>query len=52
MLWSAGASSLTFPRIFDAVLHDPLDGTRTSLASRQGVTLALKPTLQILEWKP
>lgn len=52
MLWSAGASSLTFPRISEAVLHDPLDGTRTSLVDRQGITLALKPTLQILEWKP
>ncbi|MCQ9426120.1 cellulase family glycosylhydrolase [Pseudomonas sp. LJDD11] len=52
MTWSASAASLSFPRIFDAVLHDPLDGTRTSLANRQGITLTLKPSLQILEWKP
>ncbi|GAB7529794.1 cellulase family glycosylhydrolase [Pseudomonas sp. 3A(2025)] len=52
MVWSASSASLTFPNIREAVVHDPLDGTRNSLASRQGVTLALRPTLQILEWKP
>lgn len=52
MVWSASSASLTFPNIREAVVHDPLDGTRNSLASRAGVTLALRPTLQILEWKP
>ncbi|WP_295477407.1 cellulase family glycosylhydrolase [uncultured Pseudomonas sp.] len=52
MFWSAAGRSLTFPRISEAVLHDPLDGTRSTLSNAAGVTLALKPTLQILEWKP
>ncbi|RMO49762.1 Glycoside hydrolase protein [Pseudomonas syringae pv. aptata] len=52
MFWSAAGTSLNFPAITDAVVHDPLTGSRTPLSGSQGVTLLLKPTLQILEWKP
>jgi beta-xylosidase len=52
MFWSATGTTLNFPAIKTAVLHDPLSGTRIELANAQGVSLALKPTLQILEWKP
>ncbi|KTB71447.1 MULTISPECIES: cellulase family glycosylhydrolase [Pseudomonas] len=52
MFWSATGTSLNFPNITDAVVHDPLSGSRTPLSASQGVTLLLKPTLQILEWKP
>ncbi|SHM92074.1 Beta-xylosidase [Pseudomonas asturiensis] len=52
MFWSAKGVTLNFPAINDAVLHDPLTGSRIPLSGTQGITLALKPTLQILEWKP
>ncbi|WP_256582591.1 cellulase family glycosylhydrolase [Pseudomonas sp. Irchel 3A5] len=57
MFWSATGTTLTFPAIKSAVIHDPLSGTRTEVGSTdntqaQGVSVALKPTLQILEWKP
>ncbi|WP_439850932.1 cellulase family glycosylhydrolase [Pseudomonas syringae] len=52
MFWSAAGTSLTFPDIKAAVLHDPLTGGRVPLSGSEGITLLLKPTLQILEWKP
>lgn len=52
MVWSASGVSLTFPAINDAIVHDPLTGSRIPLSATKGITLALKPTLQILEWKP
>ncbi|MEG5266409.1 cellulase family glycosylhydrolase [Pseudomonas sp. JDS28PS106] len=52
MFWSATGSTLNFPTITDAVLHDPLTGSRLPLSADKGITLGLKPTLQILEWKP
>lgn len=52
MFWSATGTTLTFPGIKSAVIHDPLTGSRTDVNSAQGISLALKPTLQILEWKP
>jgi len=52
MVWSATGKSMILPTIRTAVLHDPLAGTRTDLNNPQGISLALKPTLQILEWKP
>ncbi|RMO91586.1 Glycoside hydrolase protein [Pseudomonas syringae pv. philadelphi] len=52
MFWSAAGTSLTFPDITAAVVHDPLTGGRTPLSGSEGITLLLKPTLQILEWKP
>ncbi|WP_122379457.1 cellulase family glycosylhydrolase, partial [Pseudomonas coronafaciens] len=52
MFWSATGTSLNFPGITNAVVHDPLTGSRTPLSGSQGITLLLKPTLQILEWKP
>ncbi|MGV6393600.1 cellulase family glycosylhydrolase [Pseudomonas caspiana] len=52
MFWSASGTTLTFPGIKSAVVHDPLTGSQTEVDSAQGISLALKPTLQILEWKP
>ena len=52
MFWSAAGSTLNFPAIKSAVLHDPLSGSHIPLSSDKGITLGLKPTLQILEWKP
>ncbi|KFE53589.1 cellulase family glycosylhydrolase [Pseudomonas syringae] len=52
MFWSATGTTLTFPGIKSAVVHDPLTGSHTEVDSAQGISLALKPTLQILEWKP
>jgi beta-xylosidase len=52
MFWSVTGSTLNFPNINDAVLHDPLTGSRIPLSGDKGITLGLKPTLQILEWKP
>jgi len=52
MFWSAKGATLNFPNINDAMVHDPLTGSRVPLSGTQGITLALKPTLQILEWKP
>jgi beta-xylosidase len=52
MFWSASGTTVTLPSVHAAVVHDPLTGSHTELAGAQGVTLALKPTLQILEWKP
>jgi beta-xylosidase len=52
MFWSATGTTLTFPGIKSAVIHDPLTGSRTDVNGAQGISLALKPTLQILEWKP
>ncbi|AHG41731.1 beta-xylosidase [Pseudomonas syringae CC1557] len=52
MFWSAAGTSLTFPDIKAAVLHNPLTGGSIPLSGSEGITLLLKPTLQILEWKP
>jgi beta-xylosidase len=52
MFWSASGSTLHFPAITRAVLHDPLTGSRVPVTGDRGVTLGLRPTLQILEWKP
>ncbi|WP_122206930.1 cellulase family glycosylhydrolase [Pseudomonas viridiflava] len=52
MFWSATGVTLNFPAINNAIVHDPLSGSRVPLSASQGITLALKPTLQILEWKP
>ena len=52
MFWSATGTTLTFPGIKSAVVHDPLTGSRTDVNGAQGISLALKPSLQILEWKP
>lgn len=52
MFWSASGTTLHFPAITSAVLHDPLNGSRIELSGVSGVSLALKPSLQILEWKP
>lgn len=52
MFWSATGTTLNFPAIKQALLHDPLSGGRIPLSGGRGITLALKPTLQILEWKP
>lgn len=52
MFWSASGTTLRFPAIKSAVLHDPLNGSRIELSGASGVSLALKPSLQILEWKP
>lgn len=52
MFWSASGTTLSFPSIREAVVHDPLTGSHAELSAAQGVSVALKPTLQILEWKP
>jgi hypothetical protein len=52
IFWSASGTTLQFPAITSAVLHDPLNGSRIELSGDSGVSLALKPSLQILEWKP
>ena len=52
MLWSANGTTLNFPRIKAGTVHDPLRGTHTPLAATQGITVVLKPSLQILEWRP
>ncbi|MCV4281903.1 cellulase family glycosylhydrolase [Pseudomonas capsici] len=52
MFWSATGTTLNFPQIHEGIVHDPLTGTQTPLSGSQGISLALKPTLQILEWNP
>ena len=52
MFWSATGATLNFPAITKAILHDPLTGNQLPLSGDKGITLGLKPTLQILEWKP
>lgn len=51
MLWSASGTSLQLPGVKSAALLDPLAGTRTVLSDNRGVTVALKPSLQILIWQ-
>ncbi|RMQ50142.1 Glycoside hydrolase protein [Pseudomonas cichorii] len=52
MFWSASGSTLNFPQINEGIVHDPLTGSRIPLSGSQGISLALKPSLQILEWNP
>ena len=52
MFWSATGTTLNFPQIHEGIVHDPLTGTHIPLSGSQGISLALKPTLQILEWNP
>ncbi|MDO7926199.1 cellulase family glycosylhydrolase [Pseudomonas sp. KFB-139] len=52
MFWSATGTTLNFPQIHEGIVHDPLAGTQTPLSGSQGISLALKPSLQILEWNP
>ncbi|MFJ4143669.1 cellulase family glycosylhydrolase [Pseudomonas sp. NPDC089734] len=52
MFWSASGVTLTLPNINEGIVHDPLTGTQTPLSGDQGISLALKPSLQILEWNP
>jgi len=51
MLWSASGTALQLPGIKSAALLDPLAGTRTVLTEDQGITVQLKPSLQILIWQ-
>ena len=59
LIWSAsGASStsstasasVTLPSVTSATLFDPLQGTSSTLANDQGITVPLKTSLQMLVW--
>jgi len=52
MAWSESRAHLNIPGIKTATLYDPLSGRHSDLADAMGVDVALKPTLQILVWKP
>jgi len=50
MFWSASGTTLQLPAIRNAVLFNPLTGTRTELNGEQGVSVPLKTSLQLLVW--
>lgn len=50
MFWSASGASLQVPGLNAAALHDPLSGSRTDLSAQQGISVPLKPSLQLLVW--
>ena len=50
MFWSAKAGTVKLPQIQQAELYDPLNGTRDTLNTADGIHPQVKPTLQILVW--
>lgn len=48
--WSAKGGNAHLPGLARATLYDPLRGTQTPVSGTQGLTVAVKPNLQILLW--
>ncbi|MBO0493756.1 cellulase family glycosylhydrolase [Pseudomonas sp. Marseille-Q1929] len=48
--WSAAGGNAHLPGLANATLYDPLLGTQTPLTGTSGLTVTVKPTLQILLW--
>ncbi|WP_416423407.1 cellulase family glycosylhydrolase [Pseudomonas sp. App30] len=50
LFWSASGTSVSLPSVTSATLFDPLQGTSTTLANAQGISVPLKTSLQMLVW--
>ena len=48
--WSAKGGNAHLPGLARATLYDPLRGTQTPVSGTQGLSVAVKPNLQILLW--
>ena len=48
--WSAQGGNAHLPNLASATLYDPLRGTQTPVSGTNGLTLPVKPNLQILLW--
>ncbi|MDH0797458.1 MULTISPECIES: cellulase family glycosylhydrolase [Pseudomonas] len=48
--WSAKGGNAHLPDLANATLYDPLRGTQTPVSGTNGLTVAVKPNLQILLW--
>ncbi|MGF6095087.1 cellulase family glycosylhydrolase [Pseudomonas sp. 18175] len=49
--WSAEGGNAHLPGIASATLYDPLRSTQTPVSGTNGLTVAVKPNLQILLWE-
>ncbi|TFY86454.1 beta-xylosidase [Pseudomonas kairouanensis] len=49
--WSAEGGNAHLPGLANATLYDPLRSTQTPVSGSNGLTLAVKPNLQILVWE-
>ena len=49
--WSAKGGNAHLPGLASATLYDPLRSTHTPLSGNDGLTVAVKPNLQILLWE-
>lgn len=52
MAWSASQAHLKIPGVKSAVLYEPTSSSHVNLADAMGIDVPLKPSLQILVWKP
>ena len=48
--WSAEGGNAHLPNLASATLYDPLRGTQTPVSGTNGLTVPVKPNLQILLW--
>ncbi len=51
LFWSALGGNAHLPGLAAATLYDPLLGTQTPLSGTHGLTVAVKPNLQMLIWE-
>ena len=49
--WSAEGGNAHLPGVSSATLYDPLRSTQTPVSGSDGLTIAVKPNLQILVWE-
>ncbi len=49
--WSAEGGNAHLPGLASATLYDPLRSTQTPVSGSDGLTIAVKPNLQILVWE-
>lgn len=49
--WSAQGGNAHLPSLASATLYDPLRGTHTPVSGTNGLTVPVKPNLQILLWE-